>query len=109
VSFGFSDLDLVTEKIKLLSPFFIFYLLIIRVFLEEWFFRGFLVYKTNILFSSILFAIAHFGYGSIVEVVGAFILGFVLAYYYKKINNLYPLYAGHVLYNLFVIVIIFFF
>ena len=106
--FGFTDLNLVSEKIQTLSPLFIIYLLIIRVFLEEWFFRGFLVYKTGILFSAFLFAAGHFGYGSIVELVGAFILGLVLAFYYKKINNLYPLYAAHLLYNLFVILVVFF-
>ena len=108
ILFGFTDLGLVTEKIKTLSPFFIVYLLVIRVFLEEWFFRGFLVYKTGILFSAFLFAAGHYGYGSIVEVVGAFILGLVLAFYYKKINNIYPLYAAHFLYNLMVILVTFF-
>jgi uncharacterized protein len=78
------------------------------VFLEEWFFRGFLVSKTNVYISSFLFAIAHFGYGSYVEVVGAFILGLVLAFYYKKINNLWPLYISHLLYNSMVILLIYF-
>ncbi len=97
-----------TEKIKTLSPFLLIYLLVVRVFLEEWFFRGFLVSKMGVLFSAALFGIAHYGYGSIVEVTGAFILGIVLAYYFKRLKNLYPLYAAHFLYNSIVILIVFF-
>lgn len=85
----------------------IVYLLVVRVFLEEWFFRGFLVKKTGVLFSSILFSIAHIGYGSYVELFGAFILGLVLAIYFKRIQNLWPLVAAHLLYNLFAISVIF--
>lgn len=106
VVIGISDLNLVTNTLESLSPFVIIYLLVVRVFLEEWFFRGFLVSKLGILASALIFSLAHFGYGSYVEVFGAFVLGLVLAYYYKKINNLWPLYAAHFAYNAIVILFI---
>jgi membrane protease YdiL (CAAX protease family) len=78
---------------------YIFYLFVIRVFLEEWFFRGFLVNRIGVYLSSLLFAIGHISYGSIVEVIGAFILGVVLGKYYLKTKNLWVNYLAHFLYN----------
>lgn len=95
------------NKIQQISPLFIAYVLIARVTTEEIFFRGFLVNRIGILRSTALFAILHIFYGSLAEIVGAFILGLVLAYGFKKSQNIYPLIGAHLLYNVFALWMIF--
>jgi uncharacterized protein len=99
ILFNISDLNLVSEHISSIPFLLIIYFFIVRVFLEEWFFRGFLVKRIGCLLSSALFAIFHVGYGSIIQLVGAFALGFVLAKNYQKLGNILPLYFAHMLYN----------
>jgi uncharacterized protein len=100
IFFKVSDLNLVGEEILKYSPLAIVYLFLIRVFLEEWFFRGFLTPRLGVIFSSALFALGHLAYGSIIEVIGAFVLGIFLASMYKKNKNLWPNFFAHFLYNL---------
>lgn len=99
VFFNVSDLEHVSSEIMGLPFFVVVYLFIIRVFLEEWFFRGFLVSKTGVIFSSFVFALGHIGYGSVIEVLGAYVLGLFLANSFKKTNNLWPNVLAHSLYN----------
>lgn len=100
VLFKVSDLNLVGEELLRYSPLVILYLFLIRVFLEEWFFRGFLTPRLGVVLSSALFALGHLAYGSVIEVLGAFVLGVFLASTYKKYNNLWPNVFAHILYNL---------
>ncbi|MDO8538647.1 MAG: CPBP family intramembrane metalloprotease [archaeon] len=100
---GLNDLvkvDEVIQEILTLSPILIIYLLVVRVLAEEVFFRGFLVNKIGIIPSSIVFGLAHVGYGSIAQVIGAGLLGLVLAYTFKKNQNLIPNIVAHSIYNL---------
>lgn len=100
---GLNDLDKVSEKVNslaLMSPIIITYLLIVRVIAEEIFFRGFLVQKIGIIASSALFAVAHYAYGSSAEIIGAFVLGTVLAYQFNKSKDLTATIWAHMLYNL---------
>ncbi|MFH1224736.1 MAG: type II CAAX endopeptidase family protein [Candidatus Diapherotrites archaeon] len=99
---GMNDLNLVQEKLGFLKnqPIYIFgYLIIVRVFSEEVFFRGFLAKKTGIWVSSAFFALAHFGYGSIAEILGAFVLGALLAHAYRANKNIIPGIFAHMAYN----------
>jgi len=82
------------------------YLITVRPIAEEIFFRGFLTQKTGLLFSSIFFALAHMFYYSIAEIIGAFVLGLILAYFYLKTKNLYPNILSHIGYNLIIISLI---
>jgi membrane protease YdiL (CAAX protease family) len=75
-------------------------LIIIVVFIEEFFFRAFLVKRTGILFSTIIFTFFHLGYESITQTIGVFFLGLILAYWFKKHNSIIQNYFGHLLYNL---------
>ena len=77
------------------------------VFIEEFFFRGFLQKRIGILPSTAVFTILHIGYGSIAEIIGVFALGLILAYWYKKHNSLFQNYLGHLLYNIIAILIYF--
>jgi membrane protease YdiL (CAAX protease family) len=95
------------DKIQQISPLFLAYILIARVTTEEVFFRGFLVNRIGILQSTALFAVLHIFYGSLAEVVGAFILGLILAYGFKKSQNIFPLIGAHLLYNIFALLFIF--
>lgn len=79
----------------------------IVVFIEEFFFRGFLQKRIGIFPSTIVFTALHIGYGSIAEIVGVFMLGLILAYWYKKHNSLVQNYFGHLLYNIIAILIYF--
>jgi membrane protease YdiL (CAAX protease family) len=106
---GLNDLEKVGIQIKELiiqSPYLITYLLTIRVISEEIFFRGFLVKKTGILASSIIFAIAHYTYYSQAQVIGAFVLGLILAHQYTKNKDLTSNIWAHALYNLINIIIL---
>jgi uncharacterized protein len=97
--FNISDLHFVSNHILTIPFSLLVYYFLVRVFLEEWFFRSFLVNNFGVLISSILFSIVHAGYSSVIEVAGAFCLGFVLAIYFKKINNIWPLFFAHSIYN----------
>ncbi len=83
--------------------------LVIVLFIEEFFFRAFLTTKIGIIPSTILFTIAHFGYGSIAEIIGAFFLGLILAYWFKRNNSIIQNYFGHLIYDIFAIMLYFIF
>ncbi|MCR4334915.1 MAG: CPBP family intramembrane metalloprotease [archaeon] len=100
---GLNDLQGVQDGINSivgLSPLLLVYFFLVRVFLEEFFFRAFLVPRAGVVISSVLFGITHYGYGSIGEIVGAVFLGMVLAIAYKQHGRILPNYVGHLLYNL---------
>jgi len=74
--------------------------LIVMLFIEEFFFRAFLVPRIGMILPTILFTIAHFGYGSWMEILGVFLLGLILAYWFKKKKSLFQNYFGHLLYDI---------
>lgn len=99
---GFNDSAKVGETLKSLSavsPWLILYLLIVRVAVEELFFRVFLTREIGPILATVLFALGHIGYGSSVELIGAFLLGLVLAYYYQKRQDIAANFIGHFVYN----------
>jgi len=96
---NFNDLSKVYETVKEISLPFMIYLLVVRVTAEEIFFRGLLVQKIGVLYSTALFAVAHALYGSVIEVIGAFVLGLVLATTFNKTKELLPNILGHMAYN----------
>lgn len=104
-----SDLENVATVVKSIvgvSPFLLIYLLVVRVFAEELFFRGFLVQKIGVFGSSAAFALAHALYGSYTEIIGAFLLGWWLAVAFKRYNSIWANYIAHVLYNLLALMLI---
>lgn len=109
VLFNVSDLNLVGEEILKYSPLAIVYLFLVRVFLEEWFFRGFLTPKLGVILSSVFFALGHLAYGSIIEIIGAFVLGIFLSSMYKKNKNLWPNVFAHIIYNLLIYLFLIYF
>lgn len=100
---GVNDFEPVGEQVKILfmsNAIFLVYFFIFRVFVEEFFFRAFLVPRIGVAGSSIIFGVAHMGYGSIGEIIGATILGGILALGYKRSGSIIPSFVAHLCYNL---------
>ncbi len=107
--FGLNDLEKVASTMKAVSlqeKMVSVYLIVVRVFAEEFFFRAFLVPVLGVFGSSVVFSLLHFSYGSVAEVLGAFVLGLVLGHYYSKERNILHVYFAHMFYNTFVLIII---
>jgi len=76
---------------------------------EEIIFRGYLqprlqiIFKTpflGILISSVLFGLLHYGYGTAINMIGPFFIGFVFAFYYWQFRNIKVLIICHFLWDL---------
>ncbi|QQR92851.1 MAG: CPBP family intramembrane metalloprotease [Candidatus Iainarchaeum archaeon] len=67
---------------------------------EEMFFRGVLFHEIGKWPSIVLFALAHGGYFSIVEVIGALAAGYVLVRTRERAASIFPGFVAHALYNL---------
>ena len=80
-------------------------IIFIGVFVEEFFFRTFLIDRFGIFISTLFFALMHSSYGSWFELIGAFVLGLILAYWWRRDREFYVLVIGHFIYNLFIILI----
>ena len=98
-----NDLDKVSGIVQedfVGAPWLFALTLIVMLFIEEFFFRAFLVPRIGMILPTILFTIAHLGYGSWMEILGVFLLGLVLAYWFKKKKSLFQNYFGHLLYDI---------
>jgi len=60
----------------------------------------------SIILSSFVFSIFHFGYGSVLEILGAFVAGVVFAFTYKKSKTIIAPIFGHFLYNFLSIILL---
>jgi membrane protease YdiL (CAAX protease family) len=67
---------------------------------EEMFFRGALFSELGKWPSIVLFALAHGGYFSFVEIAGAFLAAIVLTRAREQGKGIIPGFVAHVLYNL---------
>ncbi|MBN1159844.1 MAG: CPBP family intramembrane metalloprotease [Candidatus Diapherotrites archaeon] len=97
---GVNDTAAVETLLKEQSLLFLFFILAVQVPAEEFFFRGFLTPRTGVILSSVLFGIAHAGYGSYVEIMVAILAGIILAYIYKERGNIVAPIIAHELFNL---------
>ncbi|MBI5223574.1 CPBP family intramembrane metalloprotease [Candidatus Micrarchaeota archaeon] len=104
--FGITDQTKVQDKIRSFSPLVIALAVFFAPLSEEILFRGYLSRKIGIIPSSIVFGLLHFGYGSVIEVLGATLIGILLAWLFQKSKSLTPPLLLHVLYNLFSVVFI---
>jgi len=82
------------------------YFLVARVFIEEFFFRAFLVPRIGIIGSSMAFGIAHSGYGSLQVVAGVTVLGVVLAVAFRQYKSLAANFFAHMAYNAVIVLLI---
>ncbi|MFH0738076.1 MAG: type II CAAX endopeptidase family protein [Candidatus Micrarchaeota archaeon] len=96
---GFNDQQNVTDKIADLPLIVLIFAALGAPITEELFFRGFLTDKFGIIGSSLLFGMMHVAYGSLVEVIGAFLIGVVLAIAFKMSKSITPCILAHMAYN----------
>lgn len=97
--FGTTDASKISGKLQDLPLYIIIFSFVFAPISEELFFRGFLTTKFGILVSSIVFAASHLMYGSYFEIIGAFVLGLVLAMAYKHSKSILPVIIMHALFN----------
>lgn len=89
-------------------PFLLFYSVVTAGVTEELLFRGYLLPRLElftgnrnaaILISSLLFGLGHYHYGTVRNVVGAMIIGLVLAVYYDRWRNIKVIILFHILWD----------
>ena len=74
--------------------------IIISALGEELFFRGIIFNVLGSIPSILIFGAAHAGYGSLVQLLGAFAAGFILIRAREQYGSIFPGLLGHALYNL---------
>lgn len=97
---GINDAEKVYERAQQLPTYLLILAVLFVPFSEELFFRAFLTPKIGMILSSVLFALSHFAYGSIMEIIGTFVIGIVFAYLYKSSKSIVPPITLHLVYNL---------
>ncbi|MBD3209822.1 CPBP family intramembrane metalloprotease [Candidatus Micrarchaeota archaeon] len=97
---GFADQSAVYEKVAELPVYILAFAVVFAPVSEELFFRAFLVDRVGVVLSSLLFGLMHFAYGSAVEIIGAALIGVVLAFIYKASKSITPCLVIHLTYNL---------
>ncbi len=99
-SAGVYDQGNVQQKIQSVPIYLVLLAVTLSPLGEEIFFRGFLVRRVGVVLSSILFAGAHYMYGSVYELGGAFIAGIIFAYAFKRTGSLAGPITAHLILNL---------
>ena len=119
ISFGLLDNSPVEDAIRSLPPLVLLSAVVLAPLAEEMFFRGYLFRKlaekirklsgaipagvpaaASAVASSAFFALLHFSYGSVSEIIVAFSIGFALCAFTQKSGSLYPAIFAHASYNL---------
>ena len=101
---GIEDSALVQQSIFGMPLLVLLWAVSITPIAEEMFFRGLVLQKFGMVPSSILFALMHVFYGSIVEVGGAFCIAIVFCYLARKRKNIVAPIIAHIAFNVFSIV-----
>ncbi|MBN2477755.1 CPBP family intramembrane metalloprotease, partial [Candidatus Micrarchaeota archaeon] len=85
---GFDDSYKIEETVQGLPFELIVFAVIIAPITEEIFYRAFLTEKIGIWGSATVFGLSHIAYGSYVEVIGAFLIGLLLSFIYRKSKSI---------------------
>ncbi|MFH0987177.1 MAG: CPBP family intramembrane glutamic endopeptidase [Candidatus Micrarchaeota archaeon] len=104
---GGADASAVSNIISQINFMEVLIVVIIGSIVEELFFRGYLQTKTNILFSSFIFAYYHIIYGSFSEIMVAFVMGMMLGYLFRMRKDLIAPITAHLFFNLVNLAIVF--
>lgn len=89
--------------------YFLIFTFLIAPINEEILFRGFLVPRTGIIISALIFAVPHLSYISISEFAAAFVFGLLAGYVFKKTQSLYSSILAHILVNFLTIISLIYF
>ncbi len=104
--FGFLDSGKVFDFILVQTPLTLFIAAAVAPIGEELFFRGYLQKRVGVVFASVLFAALHWSYGSVVEVLAAFVVSILLGFELRKNNDLHACILAHAGYNMITIVLV---
>ncbi|MBI5227973.1 CPBP family intramembrane metalloprotease [Candidatus Micrarchaeota archaeon] len=104
--FGFNDQVKVAEKIQGLPIYVLFIAVFLAPIAEELLFRAALIPRIGMLPSTIIFALAHFAYGSIIEILGTFLIGLLLSIIFTRSKSITPIILIHITYNLFSVLVL---
>jgi membrane protease YdiL (CAAX protease family) len=96
---GFGDAQKIVSKVDSLPTYILLVAIFVAPFSEEFFFRAVLTERFGVVLSSLAFMLSHIAYGSITELVGAFVLGLIFAVVYKRSKSTTPCIIMHFLYN----------
>lgn len=114
---GFSSDSVKFDRILVLfknNYFILFFTALTAGIVEELTFRGYLLPRLtilvksptiSILFSSVLFGLMHYSYGTIFQVAGPFFIGLVFAFYYYEFRNIKIIIFCHFLWDVSAIMI----
>ena len=98
--FGLDDSSKVENALNGFLPLVLILVLVLSPIVEELLFRGYVLPKVGIFFSSLVFASLHYFYGSYAEILAAFTLAVCFSYFVKRWNSIYPAIFAHFLVNL---------
>ncbi len=97
---GLNDMQNITQTSESFPQFVVVMSFTLTPVAEELFFRGLLFPFAGAFLSSAVFSISHYQYGSVVELVVAFLIGYSYCWLYKKTGSLIPAMVSHALFNL---------
>ena len=103
---GLFDTQKVVEVIKSVPSYYLFLAVAIAPVGEELLFRGYLQKRFGIVLSSLFFAVLHYCYGSVSEIIAAFVVSILFGLHLRKHNNLSACILAHAAYNLMTILIV---
>lgn len=108
-AFHLMDSHKIVDFIRVQPLEILFLMIFFAPLAEELLFRGYLQHKIGVIFSSVIFALLHYGYGSIAEVLGAFVISLILGEFMRKNKRLLPCVLAHAMYNAFSVLIVTYF
>ncbi|MEM4255385.1 MAG: type II CAAX endopeptidase family protein [Candidatus Norongarragalinales archaeon] len=106
---GLLDNEIVVEIITAQEPLALLMAVTIGPIGEELLFRGYLLKRMGVVLQAVLFALFHYGYASISEILAALAVGVLLGLYVKKNKDIYSAIAAHSFYNIFSITLVLFY
>ncbi|NUN11241.1 CPBP family intramembrane metalloprotease [Candidatus Micrarchaeota archaeon] len=96
---GLSDEGKIIDFIKTKSILTLLIAITLSPIVEEMLFRGYLVPRIGVVFSSLVFGGLHYAYGSTTQIIGTIIAGIILGLNYRKNKDLTSCIIAHALYN----------
>lgn len=98
--FGVTDIGNVSRVIEEAPWWLLLFSFTIAPVAEETFFRAFLQPRLGIQLTTVLFALAHYSYGSVAEFIGALTIGLLFAVMYERTRSIASVASGHAVFNL---------
>ncbi|MFH0835711.1 MAG: type II CAAX endopeptidase family protein [Candidatus Micrarchaeota archaeon] len=103
---GVADQEKIAFVVSNANPWLLLMAVTLGPIAEELFFRGYIQQKLGVFVTSVIFALFHYGYGSIAEIIAAFSVSVLLGLELRKNKNIIPCILAHAFYNLFSITLI---